>query len=89
MKSNIEGFLRVKKTLKSDIFTVLQMVRLPYNQHQVRDFHKMWSIEGVDEIRVKEDEIVIPEVALERENPARAQAPSLLPALAGPGDDQL
>ncbi len=65
VKSNIEGFLRVKKTLKSDIFTILQMVRLPYNQHQVRDFHRMWSIPGVDEIRVKEDEIVIPEVALE------------------------
>jgi radical SAM protein with 4Fe4S-binding SPASM domain len=40
------------------------MVRLPENQHQVGDFHRMWSIDGVDEIRIKEDEIVIPEVAL-------------------------
>ena len=65
VKSNIHGFLRVKEAMKSDIFTVLQMVRLPYNQHQVGDFRRMWSIPGVNEVRVKEDEIVIPEVALE------------------------
>jgi len=41
------------------------MVRLPDNTHQVDDYHKMWSIPGVDEIRIKEDEIVIPEVALQ------------------------
>ena len=58
VKSNIHLFLRVKEAMKSDIFTVLQMVRLPYNQHQVSDFHRMWSIPGVDEVRVKEDEIV-------------------------------
>jgi radical SAM protein with 4Fe4S-binding SPASM domain len=65
VRANILQFLDVKKRRKADLFVVLQMVRLPENQHQVKDFHKMWSIEGVDEIRIKEDEIVIPEVALE------------------------
>ncbi len=65
VRANILRFLEVKKEMGADVFTVLQMVRLPHNQHQVRDFHRMWDVEGVDEIRIKEDEIVIPEVALE------------------------
>lgn len=64
VRDNILRFLEIKRELSSKIFTVLQMVRLPENQHQVGDFHRMWSIDGVDEIRIKEDEIVIPEVAL-------------------------
>ncbi len=65
VRANILRFLEIKKEMKSDLFTVMQMVRLPDNQHQVGDFHRMWAIEGIDEIRVKEDEIVIPEVALQ------------------------
>ena len=65
VKKNILRFLQIKQQMKSDLFVVLQMVRLPENRHQVRDFHRMWSIPGVDEVRIKEDEIVIPEVALE------------------------
>ncbi len=65
VRANILRFLEVKKEMGADVFTVLQMVRLPHNRHQVRDFHRMWDVEGVDEIRIKEDEIVIPEVALE------------------------
>ena len=65
VRANILQFLEVKKRRNADLFVVLQMVRLPENQHQVKDFHRMWSIEGVDEIRIKEDEIVIPEVAVE------------------------
>jgi radical SAM protein with 4Fe4S-binding SPASM domain len=65
VKKNILRFLQIKQEMKSDLFVVLQMVRLPENRHQVRDFHRMWSIPGVDEVRIKEDEIVIPEVALE------------------------
>ncbi len=64
VRDNILRFLEIKRELRSEIFTVLQMVRLPENQHQVGDFHRMWSIDGVDEVRIKEDEIVIPEVAL-------------------------
>ncbi|MBI4447243.1 MAG: radical SAM protein [Acidobacteria bacterium] len=65
VRANILRFLEIKKEMGSDLFVVLQMVRLPENQHQVREFHRMWSVDGVDEIRIKEDEIVIPEVALE------------------------
>jgi radical SAM protein with 4Fe4S-binding SPASM domain len=62
---NILNFLKLKIQLQSKLFVVMQMVRLPENNHQIDDYHKMWSIEGVDEIRVKEDEIVIPGIALE------------------------
>ena len=65
VRQNILRFLEMKREVGSDIFVVMQMVRLPGNQHQVRDYQRMWSIDGVDEIRIKEDEVVIPEVALE------------------------
>ncbi len=65
VRANILRFLEIKREMGAEVFTVLQMVRLPENQHQVRDFQRMWNIEGVDEVRIKEDEIVIPEVALE------------------------
>lgn len=65
VRANILRFLEIKREMQSDVFVILQMVRLPDNRHQIRDFHRLWSIEGVDEIRIKEDEIVIPEVALE------------------------
>ncbi len=65
VRNNILRFLEIKKETQSNVFVVVQMVRLPENQHQVHDFQRMWSIEGVDEVRIKEDEIVIPEVALE------------------------
>jgi len=76
VRENILGFLQLKKEYQSDLFVVLQMVRLPENQHQINDYRKMWRIEGVDEVRIKEDEIVIPGVSLnekirnrERRNP--------------------
>ncbi|RPI26131.1 MAG: radical SAM protein [Acidobacteria bacterium] len=79
VRANILKFLEIKKQRKSDIFVVLQMVRLPDNRHQVKDFQKMWSIEGVDEVRIKEDEIVIPGVALEeRINHDRKRHPCFL-----------
>ena len=36
---------------------VVQMVRMPGNAHEVDDFRRFWSaVEGVDQIRIKEDE---------------------------------
>jgi radical SAM protein with 4Fe4S-binding SPASM domain len=76
VRDNIHRFLNLKRELKSEIFVVLQMVRLPNNAHQVEDFHRMWRIDGVDEIRIKEDEVVIPGVALdERVNHERRRNP--------------
>ena len=35
----------------------MQMVRMPGNAHEVEDFRRFWNaVEGVDQIRVKEDE---------------------------------
>ncbi len=65
VRANILRFLEIKRERGADLFVVLQMERLPENKHHVRDIHQMWSLEGVDQIRIKEDEIVIPEVALE------------------------
>ncbi len=65
VRNNVLGFLELKKRLEADVFVVMQMVRLPENRHQIEEYHRMWSIEGVDEIRIKEDEVVIPGVALE------------------------
>lgn len=65
VRANILRFLEIKKRWKKSPFVVLQMVRLPENTHQARDFHRMWSIDGVDEVRIKEDEIVIEGVALD------------------------
>lgn len=65
VRENILRFLELKRELGSDLFVVMQMVRLPGNNHQIKDYHRMWSIDGVDEIRIKEDEVVIDGVALE------------------------
>src|SRR5262249_11850487 len=57
VRQNILNFLRLKKELRSNIFCIVQMVRLPENEHQIRDFFKMWNIEGIDAVRIKEDEV--------------------------------
>jgi radical SAM protein with 4Fe4S-binding SPASM domain len=65
VRRNVLNFLELKRKVNADVFVVMQMVRLPENAHQIKDYHRMWSIEGVDEIRIKEDEVVIPGIALE------------------------
>ncbi len=65
VRKNIQRFLEVKRELQSDIFLVMQMVRLPENDHQVDDFRRIWNVPGVDEVRIKEDEVIIPGVSLE------------------------
>jgi radical SAM protein with 4Fe4S-binding SPASM domain len=64
VRENVLNFLELKRRLGAEVFVVMQMVRLPENRHQVADFHRMWSVDGVDEIRIKEDEVVIPDVAI-------------------------
>ena len=63
--SNILEFLEIKKELKSNLFVVMQMVRLPDNAHQVKDYFRIWDREGIDEIRIKEDEVIVEGVAFE------------------------
>jgi radical SAM protein with 4Fe4S-binding SPASM domain len=57
VRTNILTFLRVKKELKSRIFCIIQMVRLNENRHEVPALIRMWRIEGIDEIRIKKDEV--------------------------------
>jgi radical SAM protein with 4Fe4S-binding SPASM domain len=59
VRNNILTFLRVKKEMKSRIFCIVQVVRLKENQHEIPDLLRMWRIDGVDEVRVKKDEVHI------------------------------
>jgi len=59
VRNNILTFLRVKKEMKSRIFCIVQVVRLKENRHEIPDLIRMWRIEGVDEVRVKKDEVHI------------------------------
>jgi len=68
---NIESFLRRKLETRSPIHVTVQMVRLPDNQHQVAEFRQTWNRPGVDQVRVKEDEINVENVSLQQKAPAR------------------
>jgi radical SAM protein with 4Fe4S-binding SPASM domain len=57
VRNNIRGFLKIKKEMKSRIFCIVQMVRLKDNQHEIPDVIRMWRIEGIDEVRIKKDEV--------------------------------
>ena len=57
VRDNIHGFLRVKKELKSRIFCIVQMVALKDNRTEIPDLIRMWRVDGIDEIRIKKDEV--------------------------------
>lgn len=57
VRDNIRTFLRVKKEMASKIFCILQMVRLKDNRKEIPDLIRMWRVEGMDEIRIKKDEV--------------------------------
>jgi len=57
VRENYVRFARMKHERRSKMQIVVQMVRMPGNAHEVDDFRRFWSaVEGVDQIRVKEDE---------------------------------
>ena len=57
MRDNFVRFARMKHERGSKMQVVVQMVRMPGNAHEVEDFRRFWSaVEGVDQVRVKEDE---------------------------------
>jgi radical SAM protein with 4Fe4S-binding SPASM domain len=57
VRQNILKFLEVKKRLGSGIFCIIQMVALKDNRKEIPDLIRMWRVEGVDEIRIKKDEV--------------------------------
>jgi len=57
VRDNFVRFARMKHAAHSNMQIVVQLVRLPGNAHEVDEFRKFWSaVEGVDQVRVKEDE---------------------------------
>jgi radical SAM protein with 4Fe4S-binding SPASM domain len=57
VRENFVRFARMKHERGSNLQIVMQMVRMPGNAHEVDDFRQFWNgIEGVDQVRVKEDE---------------------------------
>jgi len=57
VRSNIMGFLRVKKEMGSKIFCIVQVVRLKDNRHEIPELIRMWRVEGINEVRIKKDEV--------------------------------
>ncbi len=66
VRARILEFLAMKQSMKAKTFTIVQMVRLKENAHEVDDFRKMWNIPGVDQVRIKEDEMQFEGVAIPR-----------------------
>jgi radical SAM protein with 4Fe4S-binding SPASM domain len=57
VRENFVRFAQLKKQRGSRMQIVVQMVRMPGNAHEVEEFRRFWSqVEGVDQVRVKEDE---------------------------------
>jgi radical SAM protein with 4Fe4S-binding SPASM domain len=57
VRDNFVRFCRMKHARGSRMQIVVQMVRMPGNAHEVDEFRRFWgAIEGVDQVRVKEDE---------------------------------
>ena len=57
VRNNILGFLRVKKEMRSKIFCIIQMVALKENQKEAEALVRMWDIEGINQVRIKKDEV--------------------------------
>lgn len=57
VRSNILTFLRVKGELRSKIFCIVQVVRLKDNCRELPDIVRMWRVEGINEVRIKKDEV--------------------------------
>jgi radical SAM protein with 4Fe4S-binding SPASM domain len=57
VRDNFVRFCRMKHARGSPMQVVVQMVRMSGNAHEAEDFKRFWSsVEGVDQVRVKEDE---------------------------------
>jgi MoaA/NifB/PqqE/SkfB family radical SAM enzyme len=65
-RDKILDFLKMKLEMRAKTFTIIQMVRLRDNACEVDDFRQMWSIPGVDQVRIKEDEMQFEGVAIPR-----------------------
>lgn len=71
VRRNILGFLEVKRRLGSRIFCIIQLVRLKDNRAEIPDLIRMWRVDGIDEIRIKKDEVHNEGSAVPGENGSR------------------
>jgi radical SAM protein with 4Fe4S-binding SPASM domain len=57
VRDNFLRFAKLKHERGSKMQIVVQMVRMPGNAHEADDFRRFWTgVDGVDQVRVKEDE---------------------------------
>jgi radical SAM protein with 4Fe4S-binding SPASM domain len=57
VRDNFVRFAGLKHRMRARTQVVVQMVRMERNQHEVESFRRFWrSVEGVDQVRIKEDE---------------------------------
>ena len=57
VRDNFVRFARMKHARRSRLQVVVQMVRMPGTAQEADEFHRFWTaIEGVDQVRIKEDE---------------------------------
>ena len=68
VRQNILTFLRIKKEMRARIFCIIQVVKLKDNVHELADLVRMWRIEGVNEMRIKKDEVHIEGCAIPGDN---------------------
>ena len=57
VRDNILTFLRIKKALHSRIFCIVQMVALKENRREGAALSRMWKVEGINNVRIKKDEV--------------------------------
>ncbi len=57
VRANIHAFLRVKDSMQSKIFCAVQMVALKENRAEGPAFVRMWKVKGINQVRIKKDEV--------------------------------
>jgi radical SAM protein with 4Fe4S-binding SPASM domain len=57
VRNNIVAFLRIKKEMRSRIFCIIQVVKLKDNTKELPELIRMWRVDGINEVRIKKDEV--------------------------------
>lgn len=71
VRNNILTFLRVKKEMRSRIFCIVQVVKLKDNVGELPELIRMWRVDGINEVRIKKDEVHIEGSAIPGDNGSR------------------
>ena len=63
VKDNVERFLAFKTSIQSQIHITLQMILLNGTRNEVSAFKQLWTRNGVDQVRLREDLLKRPKIA--------------------------